>query len=72
MYLKNLALIDIDALRLDSLHLLPWNTSVVLLVFLFFSLCLLEMLGSLNIFGFLEVLGLLVYDALHIYLDCRG
>ena len=70
MYLKNLALID--ALRLDSLHLLPRNTSVVLLLFSLFLLCLLEMLGSLEIFGFLEVLGLLVYDALHIYLDCRG
>ena len=42
------------------------------LFFLLFLLCLLEMLGSHKIFGFLEVLRLLVYDALHIYLDCRG
>ena len=67
MYLKSLALNRCSSTVLSSFASLEY-----FLFFLLFLLCLLEMLGSHKIFGFLEVLRLLVYDALHIYLDCRG
>ena len=67
MYLKSLALNRCSSTGPSSFASLEY-----FLFFLLFLLCLLEMLGSLKIFGFFEVLRLLVYDALHIYLDCRG
>ena len=67
MYLKCLALNRRSSTGLSSFASLEY-----FLFFLLFLLCLLEMLGSHKIFGFLEVLRLLVYDTLHMYLDCRG